>query len=205
MAACDVRQTPMSLEQSPHLLSLPALLELIRVTLFPAVMSMLVLNFPAVARWSRLSMPFPQVRRYASLALLPVERSGIATAPLDAGYNLGTNDVPLLNSTHTEGFDPSNTVTWISGFPSPLISGKDSVAGTRSAPWFVSRTIIYKRGWFVGLGYPGISSTSMVPWSFRAMKCSIPPWPTLASTWNVRGYPYALSSCHFWYAGGMSV
>src|SRR6266699_2147894 len=33
-------------------------------------------------------------------------------------YNFGTKVVPLLNNIHTEGFDPSNTVTSISGFPS---------------------------------------------------------------------------------------
>jgi len=59
----------------------------------------------------------------------------MATAPLDIGYNLGTKVVPLLNSIHTDGFAPSNTVTCKSGFPSPLTSGKDNVAGTRSAPW----------------------------------------------------------------------
>src|SRR5215467_6235262 len=70
------------------------------------------------------------------------ERYGYRSSETD--YNLGTNDVPLLNRTHTEGFDPSSTLTCISGFPSPLISGKETVAGTRSAPWLLSRTMKYK-------------------------------------------------------------
>src|SRR5215469_1522021 len=76
------------------------------------LVALLLAQVVPLARWCSASMWFPQAFHcFASLVLFLVVRSGMTTAPLEFGYNLGTKVTPLLKSIQTDGFDPSNTVT----------------------------------------------------------------------------------------------
>src|SRR5712691_5383592 len=66
--------------------------------------------------------------------------SSLRIAWVLGGYSLGTKVVPLLNHIHCVLLN----VTTISGLPSPFISAKDTVTGTKSLPCIASRAIRYR-------------------------------------------------------------
>src|SRR5215469_16228274 len=105
LVVCDRLSVPVAQFQQPPLLSHPAQWEpalslpapacAVALLLAPVVRLFPVCSVVPLARWCSGLMWFPQAFHcFASLVLFLVVRSGMATAPLEFGYNLGTKVTP---------------------------------------------------------------------------------------------------------------